>query len=136
MDSQKPHLKVLVQLAKVDGTADDTELELIRQIGSSNNVSSEEIDEAIAEAEASDPIPSLDHLSVDDRFELLYNLVLVMKADGIIDTEEVKFCKAMVRKLGFQEDVLQDLIEHSPDEDPDGTHQQEINSRARKYFNG
>ena len=123
-------------MAKVDGTADETELELIRQIGSSNNISAEEIDAAIAEAEASDTIPGLDHLSVDDRFELLYNLVLVMKADGIIDVEEVKFCKAMVRKLGFRDDVLQDLIDHSPEEDPDGAHQQEINNRARKYFNG
>ncbi len=134
--SNKPHLKVLVQLAKVDGQADDTELELIRQIGSSNNVSEDDIDRAIEEAEAQDSIPSLAHLNVEDRFELLYNLVLVMKADGILDPDEMKFCLEVVRKVGFREEVLDDLIEHSPESDPDGSHRQEIIERAKAYYEG
>lgn len=136
MESAKPHLKVLVQLAKIDGTADESELELIRQIGSSNNVSAEDIERAIEEADASDPIPSLAHLDVDDRFELLYNLVLVMKADGILDPTEMKFCDDIATKLGFRDHVLADLIDHSPDADPDGSHHQEIIERAKRYFEG
>ena len=133
-ESNKPHLKVLVQLAKVDGMADDTELELIRQIGSSNKVSDEDVERAIEEAEALDSIPSLGHLSMEDRFDLVYNLVLVMKADGIIDPEEMRFIHDVVQKVGFQKEVIDDLISHSPDEDPDGSHRQEIIERARKFY--
>ena len=135
-DSSKPHLKVLVQLAKIDGMADETELELIRQIGSSNNVSDEDVESAIEQAEALDSIPSLSHLNVDDRFDLLYNLVLIMKADGIIDRTEMKFCLEIAKRVGFKEEVLFDLIEHSPDEDPEGRHKQELIDRAQKYYTG
>ena len=136
MSSQKPHIAVLIQLAKIDGTADRTELDLIRQIGSSHNVSDQDVDDAIAEAEASDAIPSLGHLSIDDRLELLYNLVLVMKADGIIHRDEMKFCLAIVIKLDFDEEVLFDLLEHSPTEDPNGEHHEAMVTRAKGYYKG
>ena len=89
--NDNPHLNILVQLAKIDGEADDSELELIREIGASKNVSDEDIENAIEMTEAEDTLPSLEELNHEDKIELMTNLVMVMKIDGRIDKEEMKF---------------------------------------------
>ena len=40
--ASNPHLYILVQLAQIDGETDETELELIRQIGKSENLTDED----------------------------------------------------------------------------------------------
>ena len=105
-----PHLNILVQMAKVDGFADESELELIRQIGSSSMISAEDVEEAIQKADMSDSVMSISGFSRSEKLELMYNLVRVMKADGIIHEEEAKFCKAVAHKLGFAENSIDELV--------------------------
>lgn len=112
-----PHLNILVQLAKVDGQADHTELEIIRAIGKSKNLSDEDIESAIDLAEASDSVDSVSSFSPEEKLDLLLNLVLVMKADGIVHKEEMKFCLKLVRKLGYDDDALFDLVSHTKVDD-------------------
>jgi len=105
-----PHINILVQLAKIDGETDVAELELIRQIGASNNVSDEDIERIIRETEAQDTVPSLEHLSREEKINLMANLVMVMKIDGKIHKEEMKFCLKVLKRLGYDEDALFDLV--------------------------
>ena len=129
-----PHLNILVQLAKVDGETDDTELDLIREIGKSNRLSDEDIDKVIEITDADDHLPSLQELSVDEKAELMYNLVLMMKADGIIHKEEMNFCLKVTRKMGFAENALYELVS-STDVDPDlGTNKDQLKENALKYL--
>ena len=97
MKNNTHHINILVQLAKVDGKAFESELTVIRKIGSSKLISDEDIENAIATADASDPVPDVSHFSEEEKLELIYDLVEVMKADGIIHKEEMKFCMAMTR---------------------------------------
>ncbi|MDH5415021.1 MAG: hypothetical protein OEW87_12855 [Flavobacteriaceae bacterium] len=131
---ENPHLKILVQMAKVDGQADESELEVIRTIGASTKISDEDIDKAIQEAEASDPIPGLDSLSKEEKMELLFNLTQVMKADGIVHKEEMKFCLGVIKKLGFDENILFELVSNTVvDKDAEADHDDLI-KKAEKYY--
>lgn len=129
-----PHLNILVQLAKIDGETDDAELELIRQIGKSNNVSPEDIDKIISQTAAEDTIPSLVHLSKEEKIELMANLVLVMKIDGRIHKEEMKFCMKVLKKLGYEEDALFDLVSTTLVDPEMEISKEDIQLRAERYL--
>ena len=129
-----PHLNILVQLAKIDGETDTAELELIRQIGASQNVSDEDIEKIIESTETSSGIPSIEHLSKEEKIELMANLVLVMKIDGRIDKEEMKFCLKVLRKLGYDDDALFDLVSTTYTEKSEQVNKDDIKERAEKYL--
>jgi len=130
-----PHINILVQLAKIDGETDSAELELIRQIGASNNVSANDIEEIIEKTEAADTIPSLVHLTVDQKIDLMTNLVMVMKIDGKIHKEEMKFCLKVLKKLGYNEDALFDLVSTTYIDSRAEVDVDKIRERAKKYLN-
>lgn len=129
-----PHLNILVQLAKIDGETDVAELELIRQIGASQNVSDEDIERIIDKTEALDTIPSLENMPKQDKVELMTNLVLVMKIDGRIQKEEMKFCLKVLRKLGYDEEALFDLVSTTYIEKNAEVNKDDIRLRAEKYL--
>ncbi len=129
-----PHLNILVMMAKIDGETDEAELELIRQIGVSNNVSSEDIEKIIEKTEADHTIPSLEHLSVEQKVELMTNLVLVMKIDGRIDKEEMKFCLKVIQKLGYDENALFDLVSTTYLDPAQNLDKESIKKRAEEYL--
>ncbi len=108
--TDNPHLNVLIQLAKIDGETDGSELELIRQIGASQNVSDEDIDRVLQDAEKMDALPPLEHWTQEEKVELMIDLVLVMKIDGKIDKEEMDFGLKVTRKLGYNDDALIQLV--------------------------
>ena len=95
---------------QIDGETDETELELIRQIGISENLTDEDIDKVIATADHNEGIPSIDKFSDNQKLELLINLVLVMKIDGIVHKNEMEFCLNMIDKLGYDRDRFYELV--------------------------
>lgn len=110
--TNNPHLNVLIQLAKIDGETDGSELELIRQIGASQSVSDEDIDRVLHDAEKTDALPPLEHWSRHEKIELMVDLVLVMKIDGKIEKDEMDFALKVSDKLGFKDNALVELVSH------------------------
>jgi tellurite resistance protein len=129
-----PHLNILVMMAKIDGETDGSELELIRQIGTSNNVSSEDIEMIIENTKADHTIPSLENLSREEKIDLMANLVLVMKIDGRIDKEEMKFCMRVLKKLGYEEEALFDLVSTTYLDPSHEIIKEDIRKRAEKLL--
>ena len=129
-----PHLNILVQLAKVDGETDETELDLIREIGKSNKLTDEDIEKVIETTDADDSIPSLSILSENEKAELMYNLVLMMKADGIVHKNEMNFCLKVTRKMGFPEDALYELVSSTDIGEDLSTDKEKLKARAIKYL--
>lgn len=129
--ANNPHLNILVQLAKIDGETDGSELDLIRQIGVSESISDEDIDTAIETTGIDDTIPSLENLSEEDKIELMTNLVLVMKIDGIVHKEEMKFCLKVIKKLGYNEDALFDLVSSTYSQPSTQEQQEDVRARAK-----
>ncbi|MTI41635.1 TerB family tellurite resistance protein [Fulvivirga lutimaris] len=130
-----PHLNILVMMAKIDGETDHAELELIRQIGTSSNVSSEDIEEIIETTKTDHNIPSLSNLTKEQKIELMTNLVLVMKIDGRIAKEEMKFCFQVIKKMGYNEEALFDLVSTTYLDPKQAINKEEIKQRAEQYLN-
>lgn len=103
----RTHLNLLVQLAKIDGVVVQDEIDLIKKIGKANGMSSEEISECFEDPTL---IEDLDHLADDDKYDYIYNVVQLMKIDGRLYKEEIRFCARLISKLGYEEDVLRELI--------------------------
>ena len=133
--TDNPHLNILVQLAMIDGETDEAELELIREIGASQNVSAEDIDEIIEKTEKKTSIPSIEHLPDSDKAELMANLILVMKIDGRVHKEEMKFCFKVLKKLGYDEEVLFDLVSTTYVNPAEGINIDEIKQKAVNQLN-
>lgn len=105
-----PHLNILIQMAQIDGDSDETELELIRQIAKSEKLSDDDIDKIIETTNHDGGVPSVENLSEKEKLELMTNLVLVMKIDGIIHKNEMQFCLDMINKLGYNQDAFYELV--------------------------
>lgn len=103
----RTHLNLLVQLARVDGVVVQDEIDLIKQIGAANGMSSDEIS-----ASFEDPslIEDLSRLTPDQKYEYIYNIVQLMKIDGRLYKEEIRFCARLASKLGYTEGVLLELM--------------------------
>lgn len=103
----RTHLNLLVQLAKIDGVVVQDEIDLIKKIGKANGMSSEEISECFEDPTL---IENLEDLADDDKYDYIYNVVQLMKIDGRLYKEEIRFCARLISRLGYEEDVLRELI--------------------------
>lgn len=107
MPTTRTYLNLLVQLARVDGVVVQQEIDLINQIGKANGMSDEEITQCFDDPSE---IEGLSDLSNDEKFDYIYSIVQLMKIDGRLYEDEIKFCAKMASKLGYKEDVLFELI--------------------------
>ena len=103
----RSHLNMLVQLARVDGVVVKEEIDLIKKIGKSNGMTSEEISESFEDPSI---IEEMDSLTDDLRYDYMYNVVQLMKVDGRIYKEEIKFCARIASNLGYEEGVLREMM--------------------------
>lgn len=103
----RTHINLLVQLAKVDGVVVQDEIDLIKQIGEANGMSSDEISACF---ENPNLVEDLGNLTDDEKYEYIYNIVQLMKIDGRLYKEEIQFCAKLVSKIGYAEEVLIELM--------------------------
>lgn len=103
----RTHLNILVQLARIDGVVVQDEIDLIKQVGKANGMSSDEISQCFEDPEM---VENLDAFSDDEKYEFIYNIVQLMKIDGRLYKEEIGFCAKMASKLGYDEEVLLELM--------------------------
>lgn len=99
-------LNTLVQIAKIDGHTAEKEIRFIKIIGKVNGFSDEEMDEIIRNPE---PVDDLGVLTDDQKFEYLYSVVQLMKADGQVFKSEIAFCEDLAVQLGYDKKVIAEL---------------------------
>lgn len=113
MDMEDKHalalrkLKLLISLAQIDGTVAAQETQFIMNIGKANGLDEREIEPMFERVHAL-VVPA--DLSADERFSYLLTMVQLMKADEKMFREELLFCKKMAQHLGYDEQVLFDLL--------------------------
>ena len=128
----KTQLSLLVELARIDGEVADEELKIIHQIGAINGLTSHEIAEIIDNPE---PEPDkLDHLTEDERFEYIYSIVLLMKADGKLYNEEIQFTSRLATKLGYDETVLIELLTKVYSDERINANKEEVKVIVQNYL--
>ncbi|WP_258105793.1 TerB family tellurite resistance protein [Marinoscillum sp. MHG1-6] len=104
---RRTHLNLLVQLARIDGVVVQEEIDLIKQIGEANGMSSDDITGCFEDPTL---IEDLSGLTEDEKYEYIYSIVQLMKIDGRLYKEELAFCARMASKLGYDEGVLLELM--------------------------
>ena len=124
-------LKILVQLAKVDGVVVQDEIDLIKSIGEAHNLSSSEISACFDDP---DDVGDLGQLTDDEKYEYIYNVVQLMKIDGRLYKEEIQFCAKVASKLGYEESVLLELILKIYSDEDITTDRETLKSAIQKYL--
>jgi len=99
-------LNMLINLAAVDNMIAEKEARHIRIIGQAAGISKEEVDEMLKTPK---PVGNLTHLSDDEKFEYLYNVIQLMKIDGQVFKSEIVFCEQIAEKLGYKKKVVGEL---------------------------
>lgn len=95
----RDYIKGLVALAKIDNKIAKSEIECIYKIGEKKGLSRTDIYDIIRENYTGKLIvPD----TIEERFEMLYDMIDVMLADGIIDDQEMDFCVDLAEKLGVR----------------------------------
>jgi uncharacterized tellurite resistance protein B-like protein len=102
----RDQLNILINLAASDSSIAEKEAKTIRVIGKANGIPAEEIETMLKNPK---PIGNLSTLTEDQKFESLYYLVQLMKADGQVFKSEISFCESIAEKLGYKKSVVAEL---------------------------
>ncbi|MFY0599626.1 MAG: TerB family tellurite resistance protein [Cyclobacteriaceae bacterium] len=127
----RTHLNLLVQLAKIDGVVVQDEIDLIKQIGKANGMSSDDISACFEDPTL---IEDLDGLTDDEKYEYIYSVVQLMKIDGRLYKEELNFCAKMASKIGYDEDVLLELLLKIYSDSQISANKEALKSTIQKYL--
>lgn len=102
-------MKLLINLAKVDGQVADKEKNFLVNIGRANGIYPDEVYPLFTQNH--DVIVPGD-LTDDQKFELLFSLVQLMKLDERMYREEITFCGQVAARLGYQKEAMFELLSH------------------------
>jgi len=128
---KKAELNVLINLAASDKNVAERESKLIHTIGKANGISKEEIDLMLQNPK---PITQLTTLTDDQKFEHLYYLIQLMKADGQVFRSEVVFCEQIADRLGYKKGVVAEISQHVYSDPTITADRNMIKVKADKYL--
>ncbi|HPM32432.1 MAG TPA: hypothetical protein PLJ60_19010 [Chryseolinea sp.] len=105
---KKNHIKNLLALAKVDGHMHPKEEELLYKIAKRYGLKDRQVKELIDSDEKFVMNVPDNH---NDKMNLLYDLVLMVYADGVVDEHELEFCEEAVKQFGMKKGLVNFLLE-------------------------
>lgn len=104
-----PQLKLLINLASIDGEVGEKERIYIFNIGRANGLA-EVVVEPLFNTRHETIIPT--DLNHDQKFNYIVSLVQLMKIDERLYKEEIKYCAQVAAKLGYSKEIIFDLMLH------------------------
>lgn len=99
-------LSLLVHLSKADNFIAEPESKMIHYIGELHGLTQDDVETIIDNPM---PIPDMNDLQPEHKFEYLFNIVQLMKIDGKVFQSEIDFCENIAVKLGYKPGVIADL---------------------------
>lgn len=119
----KKKLNILIQLAEADKHFAKSEREMIFKIAKDRQFPEDVVNALIRNPE---PIDTLGALSIDQKFDYLVSCIDLIFVDQKIFESELIFSRGIAIKLGFKKNVVDYLIENSP--------QKSLNELRNKVF--
>ena len=105
---KKNHIKNLLALAKVDGHMHEEEVRLLYRISRDLGLKDAQVQRLMESDEKYElNVPDNHH----DKMNLLYDLILMVYADGVIDKHEIDFCAEAVKHFGMKKELLAYLLD-------------------------
>lgn len=105
---KKNHIKNLLALARVDGNIHPEEIALLFRIGKGYGLKEKQVQSLIDSQDSFELNIPDNH---NDKMNLLFDLVQMVFADGVIDKHEIDFCDEAVRQFGMKPELLQYMID-------------------------
>lgn len=127
----KQQLNTLVHLASADGLMSNEEARFVKMLGKFNGMSEEEVDEVMKNPQ---PMEDLNLLSDDQKFEYIYSLVQLMKADGQVFKSEISFCEDVAEELGYKRKVIAELSSKIYSDPAITANRESLKAKAQKYL--
>ncbi|MBX2970266.1 MAG: TerB family tellurite resistance protein [Cyclobacteriaceae bacterium] len=106
---KKNHLKHLLALANADGNIHEKELVLLFKLGKKYGLKDWQIQNLVDSKEKFKlNIPD----NFYDRMNLLYDLILMVYADGVVEKREITFCEDVAVKFKMKKSIVKWLLEN------------------------
>jgi hypothetical protein len=123
-------LKLLVNLARIDGDMAEREKLYITNIGKANGFPESSV--ATLFYHSHDVIIP-DNLTDDQRFNYIFSLIQLMKIDERLYQDEIKFCTKIAERLGYDQSVMVELLlkVRNPSDEKE---QKELQEIAKKHL--
>ena len=112
---RKNYLRNLIQLASADGHLDETERQVLYEIGGQRKLKTWQIDELLndkAQFEVFIPESSL------NRMNLLFDLMRLIYADGVVEEQEIAYIKHILSAFNLSQNVIAELLIMFKDKTP------------------
>lgn len=124
-------IRVLRSLSLADGALTHSELDLIRKVGDYYGLQSDEVDDELITDAPLIAVPSAEN----ERIKILYYMLYLIKADQVIDEEEVELVHHFGLKMGFRENMLNKLIDIAKENIGKGLPIEKMLDTIRQYLN-
>ncbi|MBT1703292.1 TerB family tellurite resistance protein [Chryseosolibacter indicus] len=129
---KKNHIKNLLALAKADGHMHPKEEKLLFKIGMRYGLKERQIQSLVDSDERYEINVPDNH---NDKMNLLYDLILMVYADEVVDKQEVKFCEEAVTQFGMKRELVEYLISSfKKGTPPPDDEWEEIKAEAQRKF--
>ena len=104
---KKNYLRNLIQLASVDGHLDEMEISVLYAIGRQRKLKDWQIEELLQDRSTFEVfIPE----SFLNRMNLLFDLMRLLYADGVVDEQEVAYIKNILSLFNLSANVTTELL--------------------------
>ncbi len=105
---KKNHIKNLLSLAKADGTVHTKEKKMLFKIGKRIGLKDRQVLELIDSKEKFEiNVPD----NFRDKMNVLYDIMQMVWADGIVEKSEIAFCENLVKKYDLKKDIVKWLLQ-------------------------
>jgi len=130
---KKNHIKNLLALAKADGSVHEKEQKMLFKIGKRYGLKDHQV-QALIDSHEKFQINVPDNH--EDKMNILYDLVLMVYADGVIAKKEITFCENVVKKFEMKKEVVHWLLHEVFDKGtpPDPEEWNELKKVAKERF--
>jgi hypothetical protein len=124
-------MKLLVSLAQIDGTVALPERNYIINIGRANGFYP---DQVLPLFEQRHTLIVPQDLNDDAKFDYLFSLVHLMKIDERMYKEEMMFCSKIASNLGYEPQVMFELLLHVKSVEMTGEEKAELKMLVQDYL--
>ena len=104
---KKSHIKNLLALAKADGHVHAKEQKMLLKIGKRLGLKDRQVKELM---DSDEKFTVIVPDNFQDRMNVLFDVIQMVWADGVIEKKEIEFCESLVKKFGMKKGIVQWLL--------------------------
>ena len=105
---KKNHIKNLLSLAKADGFVHEKEQKMLFKIGKRIGLKDRQVKE-LMDSDEKFTINVPDNFR--DQMNVLYDIMQMVWADGVVEKSEITFCENLVKKFGLKKEIVKWLLQ-------------------------